>query len=161
MEIPLTLTGSAAPANPGEQRFLFIRACTWDRQDKGIGNRNIPVKDMTYWREKITLLSASTCSVVVYAILGISGLRCFKRSVNVWKVASESKLFGVFLSFFPYYISLKKLNQEYPMPTYSSQVCHTGSGVCDIRISLSLLKQPDKMPSLEVCPGALRLKIGE
>lgn len=47
------------------------------------------------------------------------------------------------------------------MPTYSPQVCHTGSGVCDSQILLSLLKQTDKMPSLEVCPGAPRLKFSE
>lgn len=47
------------------------------------------------------------------------------------------------------------------MPTHSYQVCHTGSGVCDRQISLSLLEQPGRMPSLEVCPGALGLKINE
>lgn len=56
MKIPLALIGPAAAANPGEQRFLYTRACTWDRHNKGIGNRNIPVKNMTYWRDKITLL---------------------------------------------------------------------------------------------------------
>lgn len=47
------------------------------------------------------------------------------------------------------------------MPTYSSQVRHTSSGACERQIPFSLLKQPDKMPSLEVCPGALRIKISE
>lgn len=94
MEIPLILTGPAAAADPGEQHFLCARACTWNRHDKGTGNRNVPVKDMTCWRDKITPLSASICSVVVYAVLGIAGLCYFQRSVNLWKAANKSKLFG-------------------------------------------------------------------
>lgn len=91
-ETPVTLIGPAAAADPGEQRFPYIRACTWNRHDKA--NRNTAVKDMTYCRDKITLLSARICSVVVYAIVGISGLWYFQKSVNIPIVASDSKLFG-------------------------------------------------------------------
>lgn len=86
--------GPATAADPGEQHFLCASACMWHRHDKGTGNRNVPVKDMTCWRDKITLLSASICSVVVYAILGIAGLCYFQRAVNLLKAANKSKLFG-------------------------------------------------------------------
>lgn len=86
MEIPLTL--SLSSANLGEQHFLCARACKWDRHDKATGNRSVPVKEITYWRENYTCESK-----YLFAISDNSGFCYFKRSVNIWNILNENKLF--------------------------------------------------------------------
>lgn len=116
MKIPLTLTGLAAAANPGKHYLLCTMACTWDRHDKDIGKRNVRVKDTTYWRNKITLVSASIwdgkCN------LGhCKSLFIFEGQLSFGKLQMKIKyLVELFLSIFPYCISLKKLNRSTQCP---------------------------------------------
>lgn len=59
MDIPLTLIGLEAASKPGEEGLAYTRIGMMrilglykNRHADNTGNRNTPVKNMTYWRDK-------------------------------------------------------------------------------------------------------------